>query len=475
MQFPPRPKHVPPKVKNLRMKCMGVGLRVRECCFCKRSSSDTDPVVSECYLLWAHMEADAVTIQGSSCMWCNQILRGRFKGWKQGDLQNAIAKDPKQRALFDNLLQMIIDEAKKGSWAALSKVSGTPNEQLIQQAGMQEKVHLTGSLLYPKEAFMEEFKFDPDEAGMKPTSIPLPGGQCAGPGYKVEDHGRRPLPPGVIFIERSFVKTGMLQATVDDSSTAMDDAQVRDNFAHHVSTRFAEEQLPSASALAELAQKANERAASAQVSPLASQGQPGLGKPDAEVDPEALADSRLNDWFQTVDASPALKPAPRPAPAKQAPAAAAVAPARIAPSASPSAAAGPTASVVAATASGAGKKRKASLPATPSAADREARTAASPEDGAVQDAEPPKKAKAAADLLQAMDALSGEKSSSKEADSDQASTTAASQVGAPTGKMSKKIESMLTGIKNEWSKTLERFGKDDIKAEELQKLCTQPS
>eukprot|EP00969_Alexandrium_andersonii_P260755 11528248-Alexandrium_andersonii.AAC.1 len=55
------------------------------------------------------------------------------------------------------------------------------------------------------------------DAGLKAQSVTLPTGQTIGPGYMVEDHGRRPLPSAVVEVQRNFRKQGVLSKVVDSS------------------------------------------------------------------------------------------------------------------------------------------------------------------------------------------------------------------------------------------------------------------
>ena len=58
-------------------------------------------------------------------------------------------------------------------------------------------------LLYSRGAFYAAFLVWPDEAGHALRSYPMPSGVSL-QGVRIPDHGRRPLPAGVIAISKEF-------------------------------------------------------------------------------------------------------------------------------------------------------------------------------------------------------------------------------------------------------------------------------
>ena len=85
--------------KRFRPLSKGCGSRIRPCTLCKRQSNQPGYVFSSCcFLLWAHMEtSNPDTIQGSVCMWCNGVLRRRYKGMQQQELKDKLEKDPEEK------------------------------------------------------------------------------------------------------------------------------------------------------------------------------------------------------------------------------------------------------------------------------------------------------------------------------------------------------------------------------------------
>ena len=61
------PKQVRTRV---RFKCYGHGQRIRDCDFCGCSCNAPDLIFTASLHIWNHLEADAVTVQGSQCFWC---------------------------------------------------------------------------------------------------------------------------------------------------------------------------------------------------------------------------------------------------------------------------------------------------------------------------------------------------------------------------------------------------------------------
>lgn len=487
-QQPPR------KMKNLRPKPQGAGLRVRNCTFCGRTSSSTDPVIQDSYLLWAHMETDGVSVQGASCLWCNSVLRGRFKGWKQSELKDAVESQPDVRKKFDELVAFVIKESSAGNWTPLAR-NAAPRETLVQQNSMEETIKLKGYLLYPHADFVSEFKVEPENMGLRLSTIPLPDGSSV-TGYKIEDHGRRPVPPNVHVIERAFKKSGMLQAVLDDSETAMEAEQVRENFRHHAATRFAGDKVVSGKELEAMIKAEADRAAAAgsngahgsSGAEASAAGSSGKRKAEAvEVDPEAMADAQM-DFMEGLavtsgSSAGAKSGAPRLAATPKSTADKLAAPAASASGASSSAAAAPRASTP-----------RASKP-TPSPSPpqegkkgqkRKGLKSPSPDPerpGTLGRARSKMKAETpSADILDAMGPLMGAGVANDENEEQKEKSDAGSNVGSTatttadsgklSGKVSKKTAALFNSIKEEWTKSLDRFKNNDIKVDELTKLIT---
>ena len=85
------------------------------------------------------------------------------------------------------------------------------------QQGSQETFHLGDYLIYPTDVFVTEWLgITPEEAGLKEDTWPMPDGSSI-VGVKIADHGRRPLPDGVIKVSRDFRKTvGIEKKTHED-------------------------------------------------------------------------------------------------------------------------------------------------------------------------------------------------------------------------------------------------------------------
>ena len=86
------------------------------------------------------------------------------------------------------------------------------------QQGSQETFHLGDFLIYPTAVFVAEWSVTPEEAGLKEDTLSMPDGSSI-VGVKIADHGRRPLPDGVIKVSRDFRKTvGIEKKTHEDCS-----------------------------------------------------------------------------------------------------------------------------------------------------------------------------------------------------------------------------------------------------------------
>ena len=91
--------------------------------------------------------------------------------------------------------------------------------RVVVQQCSQETFHLGEYLIYPTEVFVTEWSgITPEEAGLKEDTWPMPDGSSI-VGVNIADHGRRPLPPGVIPVSRAFRKTvGIEKKTHEDCS-----------------------------------------------------------------------------------------------------------------------------------------------------------------------------------------------------------------------------------------------------------------
>ena len=90
--------------------------------------------------------------------------------------------------------------------------------RVVVEQCSQETLHLGDYLIYPTEVFVAEWSVTPEEAGLKEDTLPLPDGSSI-VGVKIADHGRRPLPPGVIPVSRTSRKTvGIEKKTHEDCS-----------------------------------------------------------------------------------------------------------------------------------------------------------------------------------------------------------------------------------------------------------------
>ena len=90
--------------------------------------------------------------------------------------------------------------------------------RVVVEQCSQETFHLGEFLIYPTEVFVAEWSVTPEEAGLQVDTLPLPDGSSI-VGVKIADHGRRPLPPGVIPVSRAFRKTvGIEKKTHEDCS-----------------------------------------------------------------------------------------------------------------------------------------------------------------------------------------------------------------------------------------------------------------
>lgn len=83
--------------------------------WCRRHRSIGIIPISEA---WAHMEPDNLTIQGFCCWYCNNILRTRYKGWKQDKLRDAMRDDEEEKKRFDGLRGKAIEFYKSGGQRA---------------------------------------------------------------------------------------------------------------------------------------------------------------------------------------------------------------------------------------------------------------------------------------------------------------------------------------------------------------------
>jgi len=90
---------LPPSVmKNIRLKNVGNGLRVRTCILCGCHSNSSDPVLGdEVLVTWGHLEDDGVTVVGLLDFYCVGVMRRRWTGWKTAELDKHFAAEEATR------------------------------------------------------------------------------------------------------------------------------------------------------------------------------------------------------------------------------------------------------------------------------------------------------------------------------------------------------------------------------------------
>ena len=226
--------------KRFRPLSKGCGSRIRPCILCKRQSNQPDYVFSSCcFLLWAHVEtSNPDTIQGNVCMWCNGVLRRRYKGMKQQEMKDKLEKDPEEKKKFDNCRA---DQIAKygGDPDALMQHTCTAGQQASGRVTRDDVVaeifDLPGALLYPPDIFQREFGQEGSDMGYALKDWDTPIGPWRA--YRVKDHGRRPLPPGVIPIRKQVTREARLGRIIDDGSDVLDKDQQRDVFRHQAQHR----------------------------------------------------------------------------------------------------------------------------------------------------------------------------------------------------------------------------------------------
>ena len=94
---------------------------------------------------------------------------------------------------------------------------------------------LPGALLYSPADFKKEFGQEGWEQGHELKDWPTPMGSVTG--YRIKDHGRRPLPTSVIPIRRQMKSEAAFNKVIDDGSDLVDGNQMRDAFVHQAQHR----------------------------------------------------------------------------------------------------------------------------------------------------------------------------------------------------------------------------------------------
>ena len=197
------------------------------------------------FIMWAHLEEDGVTIQGFADFDCNIVLRGKYKGRKQDNLALELKSNPDEKTKFDALrdaahqARMGKQKCGESGYVIPSQADmELPKRTVAEAKKVKETYHLQGDLIYPRAAFVTEYKMEPAEMGKKQETINLPNGTVI-VGFRVPDHGRRPLPPDVISVSRSYEKELKLDTLIDDGTDTWDNTQQRDNFLHLAKQRYA--------------------------------------------------------------------------------------------------------------------------------------------------------------------------------------------------------------------------------------------
>jgi hypothetical protein len=100
-----------------------------------------------------------------------------------------------------------------------------------------ESFHMQGDLFYTVDAFRKEFKSEGYEQGFEKVIQPTPLGTLEG--FRVKDHGRRPLPEGVLAITKVWQKEVALNKEIDNNEDMLDAQQLSSNFQHQAGLRIA--------------------------------------------------------------------------------------------------------------------------------------------------------------------------------------------------------------------------------------------
>jgi hypothetical protein len=218
------------------------GLRVKDCVLCERSSNKLDYIFcGTSYLLWAHLEADSITIQGKICFYCNGLLRRRYKGHTVNQLVLKLQHEH-DRKKFDGLLKEAIAKFG-GDVSALASDNFAPSDgRLARQVNHRdvasEIFELRGHLIYPAAVFKADHGQEGSEQGHILKDWQTPEGIVHG--YRVLDHGRRPLLEGVVVVRREVRREAEYSTTVDDGSDIVDKSQMKDAFKHQADQIFSE-------------------------------------------------------------------------------------------------------------------------------------------------------------------------------------------------------------------------------------------
>lgn len=172
---------------------------------------------------------------------------------------------------------------------------------------MKQTFHLQGILLWSVAAFNKKFpKLDPErDLHLSWESHKMPD-DTEVEGWRMQDDGERPLPPGVTAMSREYEKAVDLVTEVDNGSDVLDPQQQRDNFKHQCQKRVGGQQavtladaVAKMKAVAEL--EAKQAAATADADPGAAgvdkeKGGPlpdiamGINNADADDDWDDLGD-----------------------------------------------------------------------------------------------------------------------------------------------------------------------------------------
>ena len=153
---------------------------------------------------------DSISVKGNVCYFCAGTKRRRFKNWKTpelaaqlqlADTDSYINED--RNNFHKSRAEEIVVIAEKGFSFSIHVRGMTDSGQntaklsLKQASERVDTFHIGAGLLYTRAAFIFEYKMDPEAAGYSEQRFPQLGGGAL-VGYKVKDHGRRPLPAGVI-------------------------------------------------------------------------------------------------------------------------------------------------------------------------------------------------------------------------------------------------------------------------------------
>ena len=117
-----------------------------------------------------------------------------------------------------------------------TKGSETQQESVNHEDEVKETFELPGALLYPPQAYYSEYGKEGLEDGFVLRDWPTPIGNLRG--YRIKDHGRRPLPEGVIPIRREVSSKAAWTKAIDDGTDIIDKDQLKDAFEHQARNRI---------------------------------------------------------------------------------------------------------------------------------------------------------------------------------------------------------------------------------------------